>query len=618
MLARTGMSDPSRPELELILCCSRLRVSPAIEQQIRELSSRDIDWTRLVQSALAHGTTPLLCRCLGRMGPTVVPAEILEACEVHTEDNRRRNEHLASELLDVMGSLEDANISAIAFGAPVLASFAYGDLSQRRADSLALFVRGADLLKSCDPLERQGFRMAAEELAGSPFHRAPAAQRWIRDRDGVALRLCGGVGTEALAPSASPGLWERAQRVPLLAGHVRAFAPEDWILVLCATTPEARWSALASICDVAALLEACAAPDLAASVERARSWGCATAVLIGLALAERILAIQLPSEAERSLVADDEALATALRLEKRLRLGRPPTPVSTEAGGPDPSDVRAARPARAAVRASWSARSEAWKRVAQGQGQGESERWLDDELADAARVQPDQTVLDLASGAGDPAISIALRVGPKGLVVATDLLPGMLAGAAQRAGEAGLTGLRFSLADMEALPFGDASFDAVVCRLGLMFSPRIDVSLAEALRVLRPGGRAAHLVWGAIEENTLFRVLHESVAGLFGESPVAIPTPFRLAAPGSLAQALRRAGFADVAERELRSTRVIPPGRRFWVAELERSFGDRISRLPPKLRALLDQRIEEGLAPYRTGEGYRLDSLARVVAGARA
>src|SRR5690606_2241998 len=92
-------------------------------------------------------------------------------------------------------------------------------------------------------------------------------------------------------------------------------------------------------------------------------------------------------------------------------------------------------------------------------------------LIEAAQVRSGARVLDLASGAGEPAIPIARAVGPSGEVVATDLVPEMLKGARRRAAEEGLANIRFEQADMEALPFADESFDAVTCRIGLMYAP---------------------------------------------------------------------------------------------------------------------------------------------------
>jgi SAM-dependent methyltransferase len=178
-------------------------------------------------------------------------------------------------------------------------------------------------------------------------------------------------------------------------------------------------------------------------------------------------------------------------------------------------------------------------------------RPLTDRLLQAARLAPGLRVLDVASGTGEPALTIAGLLGPGGTVVASDPAAGLLATAQEQAARAGLTTLTCRRADVAALPFPDASFDRVTCRLGAMYFLDPVAGLAEMRRVLRPGGRAAVLVWGD--------PAHASyAAAFFGpllsrmELPVpepGAPHPYRFAAPGTLRQALVEAGFVDSEEQ---------------------------------------------------------------------
>ncbi|HEY8925770.1 MAG TPA: methyltransferase domain-containing protein, partial [Polyangia bacterium] len=146
-------------------------------------------------------------------------------------------------------------------------------------------------------------------------------------------------------------------------------------------------------------------------------------------------------------------------------------------------------------RSEWAGVADAWQQwgpVVRAQSAAATQ-WI----VELAGVREGMSVLDLAGGTGDPALALARRVGTRGRVVTTDLVPGALELAAQAARAEGLAHLRTEPADMEALPFEEATFDAVTCRLGLMFCPRPAVALAEARRALRSGGRAAFVVWGA-------------------------------------------------------------------------------------------------------------------------
>jgi len=168
-------------------------------------------------------------------------------------------------------------------------------------------------------------------------------------------------------------------------------------------------------------------------------------------------------------------------------------------------------------------------------------------LVAAAAPTREMRALDLACGSGVPALPLARRVGS---LVATDLVPDMVKIVADSARAQGLGNLTTQTADMEALPFEDAQFDLVTCRFGLMFCPDYGQALREIHRVLKPGGRAAFVVWAAPDQpffNATSGVLMK-LAQLPAPPPEA-PSPFRFAKPGSLSDALSRAGFAQRDER---------------------------------------------------------------------
>jgi len=102
-----------------------------------------------------------------------------------------------------------------------------------------------------------------------------------------------------------------------------------------------------------------------------------------------------------------------------------------------------------------------------------------------ARIRPGNRVLDIAAGAGEPALSAASRVGPNGYVLATDISANILAFAEQVARERGLTNVETRVMDGENLDLPDSSFDAVLSRLGLIYFPDRDRGLTEMHRVVR-------------------------------------------------------------------------------------------------------------------------------------
>ncbi len=173
-------------------------------------------------------------------------------------------------------------------------------------------------------------------------------------------------------------------------------------------------------------------------------------------------------------------------------------------------------------------------------------------MLDLARLQPGQRVLDVAAGAGEPAVSAAARVGPGGYVLATDISEGIVELARQVARERGLEQVETRAMDGEKLDLPDACFDAVLCRLGLMYMPNPVAALREWRRALKPGGRVAVVVFSTPDRNPWGAVpasLIRKRAQLPSPAP-GQPGPFSLGNPGVLEEVFGRAGFDNP---ELRS-----------------------------------------------------------------
>jgi len=173
-----------------------------------------------------------------------------------------------------------------------------------------------------------------------------------------------------------------------------------------------------------------------------------------------------------------------------------------------------------AQREQWNKDGAAWRRWTPT-----LERWYGvatRQMLDLARIQPGQRILDVAAGAGEPAVSAAERVGPGGYVLATDISEGVVELARQVAAERGLQQIETRAMDGEKLDLPDASFDAVLCRLGLMYMPHPVTALREWRRVLRPGGRVAVAVFSTPDRNS-WGALPASVT----RQRAQLPPPFR-------------------------------------------------------------------------------------------
>jgi ubiquinone/menaquinone biosynthesis C-methylase UbiE len=169
-------------------------------------------------------------------------------------------------------------------------------------------------------------------------------------------------------------------------------------------------------------------------------------------------------------------------------------------------------------------------------------------MLERAGLQPGMRVLDVAAGTGDQTLLAARVVGPSGSVLATDISASMLDAAAQAAREAGLDNVDIHVADASALDLPSDSFDAAICRFGLMFVPDLPAALAHVRRSLNSGARFAALVWSTEDKNPYIGLQLKLVRemGRMPSPPPSLARTVALSSPGLLDQALRSAGFADV------------------------------------------------------------------------
>lgn len=227
-------------------------------------------------------------------------------------------------------------------------------------------------------------------------------------------------------------------------------------------------------------------------------------------------------------------------------------------------------------------------------------------LADYAQPKPGMHVIDLASGTGEPAITLATRVGPQGHVTALDLSADLLAIAEKRARHRGLANFTTQQGDAHSLPFPDNSFDLATSRFGIMFFRDPGKALAELKRVLRPGCRACFLAWGSFEQpywKSTMGVVHRHVGG-----PLLAPdgpNPFRFAEPGSLSSVLAVGGFEAIEESRVRLPWPwLGPAEEVW--EYARSvsvpFHPMLERVPAERWPEIEAEIGREVARYSDGK----------------
>lgn len=244
--------------------------------------------------------------------------------------------------------------------------------------------------------------------------------------------------------------------------------------------------------------------------------------------------------------------------------------------------------------------SEKWKAKSAAMGTPVTEA-----LVEYAAPAAGMRVIDLASGTGEPAITLAMRVGPQGHVTALDLSSDLLEIAEKRAQARGLTNFSTQKADAHSLPFGDDSFDLGTSRFGVMFFRDPARALVELRRVLRAGGRACFLVWGRFEQpywQSMMGVVHRHVGGPLLRPDE--PNPFRFAESGSLSQVLRAAGFHSVEDQTVTLPWVWPgPPEEIWdqAKSVAVPFRPMLDRVPPDQWPQIENEIYAEVGSYYDG-----------------
>jgi SAM-dependent methyltransferase len=244
-----------------------------------------------------------------------------------------------------------------------------------------------------------------------------------------------------------------------------------------------------------------------------------------------------------------------------------------------------------------------------------------DALIEEARLRPGVSVLDVASGTGEPGLTVAALV-PDGQVVLTDISAGMLKVAELKATARGLKNVRFEVCDAAALPFDDESFDAVFCRFGFMFFPAMSPALREMVRTARPGARITAAVWGRPAENPWASLILGTLAHHSELPPPPSGTPglFRYSAAGLMSRMFRDAGLVDVSERKVSTDLVRESPEQYWefMTDIATTVAMGLAKSDARSRELIRSEVFQLLRRYEHDGAIRLRSSATIVAGTRA
>jgi SAM-dependent methyltransferase len=262
---------------------------------------------------------------------------------------------------------------------------------------------------------------------------------------------------------------------------------------------------------------------------------------------------------------------------------------------------------KAATREQWNTHAKGWSDNSTRIG-----NWLrqsTDAMLAMADIAPGAHVLDVAAGAGDQTLEIAKRVGPTGSVLATDLSPAILDFAKERALTAGYRNVETKAADGENLEIEEASFDAAICRLGLMLFPSPGEGLRQMFRALKPGGRACSMVFSTPDTNPCVTILLSTAlkhAKLPPRDPYQPGGLLSLGKPGLIDELFRQAGFSQVATTKVAAPFRLPSAKDYldFVRTSASPIIQMLQNLDESARRNAWTEIESKLGAFETPSGW--------------
>ena len=232
---------------------------------------------------------------------------------------------------------------------------------------------------------------------------------------------------------------------------------------------------------------------------------------------------------------------------------------------------------------------------------------VNERLVALADIQTGHRVLDIAPGLGAPAFTAAQRVGPAGWGVATDLAPAMLALAREEASRRKIRHIEFREMDAEHPDVPAQSFQAILCRLGLMFLPHLPTALVGLRQLLVSGGRFAAAVWGPPDTVPFTSVPMGIIRQRLHVPPPSPGTPgtFTLADAHVLTQTFTQAGFTEVSTERLTITFTYPSVDIF-VQEREAtsaSIRQLLGAASPEDRTAIWHAVSAAITQYQAPDG---------------
>ena len=241
------------------------------------------------------------------------------------------------------------------------------------------------------------------------------------------------------------------------------------------------------------------------------------------------------------------------------------------------------------------------------------------EVVERLAARPGERVLDLGTGPGEPAMTLAAQVGSRGHVTGVDLSEKMIEIARKVANSRRLRNVDFQVMDCSSLTLADASFHAATCCFGFQIFTDPEKAARETYRVLKPGGRVSVCVWSTGDKVPfLHAIIEPMLEHAEPDETGYLPTPYETGGPGEMVAFLGAAGFRDGTERRLVRTLHYDSPDDYLQSILQGTpIGHSLSEEDPKTQQEILHKTRSNLQHWTTSSGVGLPAECVVVTASK-
>ncbi|WP_372720135.1 nucleotidyltransferase family protein [Novipirellula sp.] len=293
------------PEIGLLICCSRSHLDESHCRTLDRLLRCGLDWSKVIRAAERHAILPLLSSHLNRYSG-LIPADVVDHLRSARQLNALRNTLLTNELCVLLERFQQHSLPAIMFKGPALSLTLYDHLLLRRFGDLDLLIHKSDLARTTTMLESNGYRLAISARQQRYFLKHRYHYSFIREDGKVVVEVHWAFTPRCWSCELEEEtLWGQRSWVTYRGTMIPTLSPEHHLLVLCAHGAKERWARLQLVVDLSELIRRYPIDwqwvwAEAARIRRER------VLLLGLALAQGLLAAELPARMKQRVANDDD------------------------------------------------------------------------------------------------------------------------------------------------------------------------------------------------------------------------------------------------------------------------------------------------------------------------